>query len=150
MGAVGEGGVCVLEPATIRAAGVTPGELAQVQQRELEQVERRTRMFRADRPGILLRGRSVIVVDDGIATGATMRAACRIVRARGALRVVAAVPVAAGSAAARLAGDADETICLQHPAPFMSVGRWYRDFSPTTDAAVIDALEQAAQRMIER
>jgi putative phosphoribosyl transferase len=140
MGAVGEGGVCVLEPATIRAAHVSQEELAEIQQREREQVELRTRMFRGDRPGVSLQGRTVIVVDDGIATGATMRAACRIVRERGARRVVAAVPVAAGSAAARLAGDADETVCLQTPAPFMGVGRWYRDFSPTSDAEVINLL----------
>lgn len=145
MGAVGEGGVCVLDHATIRAAKVSADELAAIQQREREQVERRTRLFRADRAGVALDGRVVIVVDDGIATGATMRAACRITRERGARRVVAAVPVAPGSAAARLAGDADEAVCLRTPSPFMGVGRWYRDFSATSDAEVIELLAQAPQ-----
>ncbi len=143
MGAVGEDGVCVLEPATISAARVSPDQLAQAQEREREQVERRVRLFRGDRPGARVEDRTVVVVDDGIATGATMRAACRIVAARGARWVIAAVPVAAGSAQARLAGEAGQTVCLQTPSPFIGVGRWYHDFSPTSDAEVIALLDQA-------
>ncbi len=143
MGAVGEDGVRVVDENTIWALGLSPEAVAEVEARERDQVERRVRMFRQGRPAVPLAGRTVIVVDDGIATGATMRAACRVVRARGARQVVAATPVASTTAAARLIGDADEVIALQTPSRFQGVGQWYLDFSPTSDEEVIWLLAPA-------
>jgi len=103
MGAVGEGGVVVHDRHVLAAAGVSPGELARVEEMEHREVERRARLFRDDRPPIDLHGRTAIIVDDGVATGGTARAALRIVRARGAARVVLAVPVAPSQTIAELA-----------------------------------------------
>lgn len=136
MGAVGEGGVRVVDRNVVRLAGVTPGELADVERRERVEVESRARRLRGDRPPLSLKGRTAVIVDDGIATGSTITAACRVVRAQGADRIVVAVPVAPDEALARLAEAADEVVCLRTPRPFFSVGQWYRDFAQTSDAEV--------------
>lgn len=148
MGAIGEGGVRVIDPMTMRMAGVTEHELAAVEARERIELERRSRHLRGDRPLVALAGRTALVVDDGIATGSTARAACRIARARGATRVVLAVPVAPPEAAAELThdGDIDDVVCLDTPHPFRAVGEWYVDFSQTTDEEVLDCLARADAR----
>ncbi|MGV9266040.1 phosphoribosyltransferase family protein [Kitasatospora sp. NPDC003701] len=142
MGAIGEDGVRVLNDEVIRLAGVTPGQLAEVELRERAELERRARRYRGGRPPADLRGRTVVVVDDGIATGSTARAACRIVRARGAARVVLAVPVAPDDWTDRLAGVADELVCVGTPSPFFAIGEFYGDFSQTGDEEVLRHLSR--------
>ncbi len=144
MGAVGEDAVRVIDKDVIRRHGVHPAELARVERRERFEVEDRARRLRGARPALLLTGRTTILVDDGIATGSSMAAACRVVRAHGASRVVVAVPVAPDEALERLAHLADEIVCLRTPHPFFSVGQWYRDFTQTTDAEVTALLLRAS------
>ncbi|HVM03051.1 MAG TPA: phosphoribosyltransferase family protein [Acidimicrobiales bacterium] len=144
MGAIGEGVVRVVNEEVIRAAGVGDGALADVERHERAELERRARQFRGDRPMVPLAGRTVVVVDDGIATGSTARAACQVARAHGATRVVLAVPVAPPGWTARFAGDADELVSVATPQPFHAIGQWYRDFSQTSDAEVLACLERAA------
>jgi predicted phosphoribosyltransferase len=111
---------------------------------ELRELERREHVYREGRPAPDVRGRTVILVDDGLATGATMRAAATAVRERGPSRVVVAAPVGAPDACRALRAVADDTVCLLTPGWFSAVGAWYDDFSPTTDAEVRDLLERAA------
>ncbi|MFF2074026.1 phosphoribosyltransferase family protein [Kitasatospora sp. NPDC058162] len=143
MGAIGEDGVRVLNEQVIRLAGVGDGQLAQVERRERAELERRALRYRGDRPAADLRGRTVVVVDDGIATGSTARAACRIVRARGAARVVLAVPVAPRDWTERLSEVADELVCVDTPSPFFAIGEFYADFSQTGDEEVLRLLAEA-------
>ncbi|HEY7440648.1 MAG TPA: phosphoribosyltransferase family protein [Acidimicrobiia bacterium] len=144
MGAIGEGGVRVLNDEVIRAVGVPERDLAKVEARETEELERRVHMFRGDRPQIEVDGRVVVVVDDGLATGATAQAALRVARARGARTLVLAVPVAPPDTLAHLAADADEIVAAEVHQPFGSIGDWYRDFRQTTDEQVLSALDPAA------
>lgn len=143
-GAIGEGGVRVISEEIVRRGGVTEEDAAAVERAEEAELVRRARRFRAHRPRQELDGRTVVVVDDGIATGATAEAACAVVRAQGAARVVLAVPVAPPDAVARLRTGADEVVCLATPHPFSSVGEWYRDFSQTSDEEVVALLARAA------
>ncbi|MFJ6134816.1 alpha/beta family hydrolase [Kitasatospora sp. NPDC092286] len=143
MGAIGEDGVRVLNEQVLRLAGVTSAQLTRVEERERAELERRARRYRGDRPPADLHGRTVVVVDDGIATGSTARAACLIVRARGAARVVLAVPVAPEDWTDRLAGAADELICVGTPSPFFAIGEFYGDFTQTEDAEVLRHLAEA-------
>ena len=142
MGAIGEGGVRVLNAEVVRLARVSSAELAAVEQRERAELERRARRFRGDRLPVPLTGKTVVVVDDGIATGSTARAACQVARAQGAARVILAVPVAPPDWTDRLADDADEFACVDTPEPFYGVGQFYADFSQTTDDEVIACLER--------
>ncbi|MFD4393274.1 phosphoribosyltransferase family protein [Kitasatospora sp. NPDC058478] len=144
MGAIGEDGVRVLNEQVIRLAGVGDDQLAAVERRERTELERRARRYRGGRPPADLRGRTVIVVDDGVATGSTARAACRIVRARGAARVVLAVPVAPADWTERLSEVADELVCVGTPSPFFSIGEFYGDFAQTGDEEVLRLLAEAA------
>ncbi|MFI9359638.1 phosphoribosyltransferase family protein [Kitasatospora sp. NPDC053057] len=143
MGAIGEDGVRVLNEQVLRLAGVGDEQLAQVERRERTELARRARRYRGDRPAADLRGRTVVVVDDGIATGSTARAACRIVRARGAGRVVLAVPVAPRDWTDRLSEVADELVCVDTPSPFFAIGEFYADFSQTDDEEVLRLLAEA-------
>ncbi|MFJ9549886.1 phosphoribosyltransferase family protein [Streptomyces erythrochromogenes] len=143
-GAIGEGGVRVISEDIVRSSRVTQQELADVEHAEEAELARQARRFRGDRSRVPLDGRAVIVVDDGIATGATAAAACRVVRAQGAARVVLAVPVAAPDAVVRLRGETDEVVCLCAPRAFRAVGEWYRDFSQTPDEEVVSLLARAA------
>jgi putative phosphoribosyl transferase len=143
MGAIGEGGVRVIDREMVSAAGVSSGELARVEARERKEVERRAFRLRGDRPRAPLAGHTVIIVDDGIATGGTARAAVHVARAQGATRVVLAVPVAPPDTVRALRRDADEVVCLYTPAPFVAVGRWYEDFDQVSAADVIDLLTAA-------
>jgi putative phosphoribosyl transferase len=144
MGAIGEDGVRVIDEEIVRMAHVSADELAAVEARERAELHRRAERFRGGRVRIPLEGRTVIVVDDGIATGSTARAACQVARAHGAECVVLAVPVAPPDWTDRLGRDADELICLQTPTPFAAIGQWYADFSQTSDQEVVDCLRQAA------
>jgi putative phosphoribosyl transferase len=146
MGALGEDGVRVLNEEVIDLARVSEGDLEGVERRERAEVDRRSRQFRGDRPRVPLEGRSVIIIDDGIATGSTARAACRVARAQGARRVVLASPVAPPAAAAELRDSADEVVVLETPERFFAIGQWYRDFRQTADREVTDLLDRAADR----
>lgn len=147
MGAIGEGGVRVINDDVVRGVGVTAADLALVAAREGVELDRRARRFRGERPRIPLNGRTVVVVDDGIATGSTARAACQIVRAQGAARVVLAVPVAPPNWTVGLRDDADELVCLATPQPFFAIGEWYNDFSQTSDEEVAACLQRARERV---
>ncbi|MFK0224499.1 phosphoribosyltransferase family protein [Streptomyces sp. NPDC090303] len=142
MGALGEGGVRVLNERVIRETGVTDRDIAMVEERELAELDQRTRRYRGSRAPVPLDGRTVVVVDDGLATGATALAACRVVRARGAARIVLAVPVAPRGWTTRLGGEADETVGVHAPELFFAIGQFYHDFSQTPDAEVVACLER--------
>ncbi|MFJ3303720.1 phosphoribosyltransferase [Streptomyces sp. NPDC086549] len=121
--------------------GLTEESLAPVVERERQELHRRERRYRRGRPPPDLRGHTVIVVDDGLATGATARAALRHVRRRAPARVVLAVPVGAPESVALLGGEADDVVCLHQPYAFTAVGQWYDDFGQLTDDDVLDALQ---------
>ena len=142
MGAVGEDGVQVINPEVVQMAGMSANELAPVQARERAQVEARAARYRVRRPREPLAGRVALVVDDGIATGSTAKAACQVARAHGAARVVLAVPVAPPGWEARIAGAADELVCVDTPGDFFAIGEFYADFSQVPDDEVIASLER--------
>ena len=142
MGAIGEDGVRVLDRDLVRRAGLRPEEVTAVETREREELARRARRYRGDGSPVPMEGKTVVVIDDGIATGATARAACMVARAHGARRIIMATPVAPRGWATRFAGEADETISLETPEPFYAIGQWYRDFSPTSDEEVVRCLDR--------
>jgi putative phosphoribosyl transferase len=142
MGAIGEGGIRVMNEAVIRHCRVTASEWEAVERREWDELERRVRAWRAGHPRIDLTGRQVVIVDDGLATGSSARAACRMARAAGAARVVLAVPVAPRGWTQDFGDEADELIALETPEPFIAVGRWYQHFEPTSDAEVAACLDR--------
>jgi putative phosphoribosyl transferase len=144
MGAIGEDGVRIINRSVVIGERITEHEFMQVEERERAEVERRARRFRGDRPRTPLTGRTAVIVDDGIATGSTARAACEVARAHGAARVVLAVPVAPRAAIPALSSVADEVVCLETPDRFMAIGQWYGDFSQTSDEEVVTLLNRAA------
>lgn len=146
VGAIGEGGVRVVNEEVRRAAQVGEHELAVVEARERDALVHMARVFRRGRPAIPLRGRTVVVVDDGIATGSTARAACQVARVHGAWRVVLAAPVIPLPTHASLRDVADEIVCVESPEPFFAIGQWYDDFTQTTDDEVVNLLDDAAAR----
>jgi putative phosphoribosyl transferase len=145
MGAIGEGDVRIVIPETVRRAGVTPEAFDAVERRERAELQRRAERFRGDRPQIPLAGRTAVVVDDGIATGSTARAACQVVRAQGADRVVLAVPVAPANWTHGLSDAADELIALSTPRQLQAIGLWYSDFSQSSDDEVVTCLRSAVR-----
>jgi putative phosphoribosyl transferase len=145
LGAIGEGGARTVDSDIVRRAGVTTQELAQLERRETAELERRVLRLRGGRSAVPLDGRTVVVVDDGIATGSTARAACQVARARGAAAVVLAMPVAPEGVERRMQPDADRVVCLHTPRTFYSVGQFYDDFSQISDDEVVDLLRRAAQ-----
>lgn len=147
MGAIGEHGTRVLDRRVLRMSGVTERELQAVETAEREVLDRRTAHFRAVRPPEPLTGRVALIVDDGMATGSTARVACRIARELGAARVVLAVPVAPADTLAAF-DEADDVVCLASPEAFSAVGRYYRDFSATSDTDVLQLLDTAARRPV--
>jgi putative phosphoribosyl transferase len=144
MGAVAHGGVRVLNDSVVKTLGIPQAVIDGVAEREQAEIERREREYRGERPYPQLRGRTVVLVDDGLATGASMRAAVRALRQFDPSRIVVAVPVSAPDTCAKLAREVDEVICAETPETFAAVGEWYRDFQQTTDAEVRHLLRQAA------
>lgn len=143
MGAIASGGVRVLNDEVVRAHRVSPEEIAAVAASEQAELDRRDRAYRGTRPFPALTGQVVILVDDGLATGATMEAAVLAVHKLGAAEVIVAVPVAPADTVQRLATVADRVICLATPEPFFAIGNWYLDFGQTSDQEVLDLLAQA-------
>ncbi len=133
MGAIASGGVRVLHQAVIDALAITPEAIEDVAAREGAELARREQVYRMGRPPLDVAGRTVVVVDDGLATGATMRAAVTALRAQLAGRIVVAVPVGPRETCEEMAAEADEVVCARIPHSFQAVGQWYDDFSPTTD-----------------
>jgi putative phosphoribosyl transferase len=138
--AVGENVETVRVPAVFARGGVSEATFEEVRQEELAELRRRERQYRGRRPPPDLRGRTVVLVDDGLATGATMRAAVAAVRRQGPGAVVVAVPIGSPATCAALTAEAEEVVCLAAPANFRAVGQAYADFAPTDDAAVLAAL----------
>ena len=143
VGAVGEGGTTVYNRDLLDQVGIEPADLDQVAERETEEVHRRIERYRGGRAGVAVAGRTVIVVDDGVATGFTVRAAVRILRERGAGRIVVAVPVGPTSAVHELEELADEVVCLSSPTPFQAIGPHYDDFHQVSDEEVVAGLQSA-------
>lgn len=145
MGAIATGGVQVLNQELIHQLAIPSRVVERVIERERRELERRTRLYRGDHPAPTLAGREVMLVDDGLATGATMRAAVRAVRQQAPARVTVAIPVAAADACEEFRAEVDEVVCGMTPTPFYAVGFWYEDFSQTSDAEVRDLLAQAKE-----
>jgi putative phosphoribosyl transferase len=143
MGAVGADGVRVLVAGLVESGRVSAKQVEQVAARELAELERRDLLYRAGRPPPQLAGRCLILVDDGIATGATLRAAVEVARRSQVARLVVAAPVGPPETVATLASEADEIVCLSTPPGFMAVSQWYRDFDQTGDAEVQTLLAEA-------
>jgi putative phosphoribosyl transferase len=144
LGAVASGGVRVLNEDVVAAVGLDEEAIERVAERELAEVERREREYRSDRPPLELRGKVAILVDDGVATGASMRAAALAARERGPRQVIVAVPVAADQTCDEFRHDVDEVVCAFTPEPFYAVGLWYENFEQTTDEEVRELLRQPA------
>ncbi|HEY7411240.1 MAG TPA: phosphoribosyltransferase [Vicinamibacteria bacterium] len=145
MGALATGGVRVLNDEVVRGLGIPEHVIEEVARREGEELRRRETAYRGGRPPADLAGKTVVIVDDGLATGSTMKAAVRALRAQGPARVVVAVPVAAASTCAEMRNEADDVVCGATPSPFHAVGQWYGDFTQTTDDEV-NALLARAER----
>ena len=146
MGAVGEGGVLVLDHHTIRRARVTDAQLVAAQERERAELQRRIDRFRPGRSPVALAGRTVVIVDDGLATGATAQAACQVARAQGAQHVVLAVPVAPLGWERRFPAVADDLVCVTCPRPFGSIGHSYHDFRQISDPEVLACLDREREQ----
>ena len=146
MGAVASGGVLVLNEDLVSGLGIPEDVIEAVAQREEQELSRRERLYRGDRPRNELEGKTVILVDDGLATGASMRAAIAAVCKQRPARIVVGVPVAASDTCDELGRLVDEIVCVAMPEPFYAVGLWYEDFSQTTDDEVRDLLDRAIRR----
>jgi putative phosphoribosyl transferase len=146
IGAIATGNVRVVDKSVLEAYGVDAETLDQITERERLELERRERLYRDDRPFPAVAGRTVILVDDGLATGSTMRAAIAALRAKGPREIVVAVPVGAPETCAAMKKLADEVVCLATPDPFYAVGLWYEHFEQTDDEEVHELLERAASR----
>jgi putative phosphoribosyl transferase len=144
MGAVAPGGVLVLDDRLVRGLGIPDEVLQETVEKELRELERREAAYRAGRPPLDLEGKTVILVDDGLATGATMRAAALALRKYKPARVVVAVPVASAETCDEFRADVDEIICALTPSPFHAVGLWYDDFSQTSDEEVRELLRDSS------
>jgi putative phosphoribosyl transferase len=142
MGAIGEGGARILNHEVLDALRVTDGELEAVAAREQQELDRRAQRLRAGRARVPLTGHTAILVDDGLATGSTARAAILVARAQGARRVVVATPVAPRSTVVELGDVADAVVCAATPEPFRAIGQWYVDFRPTSDDQVVALLDR--------
>jgi predicted phosphoribosyltransferase len=136
MGAIASGGVRLVNHDVVDPLGIPPAVLDQAARREQVELERRERLYRGSRPLTPLANKTVVLVDDGLATGSTMRAAVTAVRQQQPARIIVAVPVGAPPTCRELAAEADEVVCLRSPEPFVAVGLWYHDFTPTSDHEV--------------
>ena len=144
MGAIASGGVRVVNREVVRELGLAQRDLDEAAAHEADEMRRREEAYRDDRPAPDLRGKTVILVDDGLATGSTMRAAVAAVRRLGPSKVVVAVPVGAAETCREFRAIADDVVCVETPDPFFAVGGWYRDFSQTTGDEVRELLARAA------
>jgi putative phosphoribosyl transferase len=145
MGAIASGGIRLLNDAVVRELGISPAAIEDVVRAEHIELERRERLYRDGRPPPDVRGRTVLLVDDGLATGSTMLVAIRALRAQRPARVAVAVPIAAADTCESLRSEADDVLCARTPWPFRAVGLWYRDFSQTSDDEVGALLRLARQ-----
>jgi putative phosphoribosyl transferase len=150
MGAIASGGVRVLNPDVVQSWRITGEDIAAVAAIEQRELERREAAYRGERPRPPVRGRTVILVDDGVATGATMRAAISALRQLGPAKIVVAVPVAPADTVQALEEVADEVVCLATPEPFFAIGSCYRDFTQVSDEEVRRLLEAVPRREAER
>ena len=146
MGAIASGGVCVLNEGVVNYLHIPAEVIDHVAAAEQQELERRERLYRGDRPPLDVRGRTVILIDDGLATGSTMRAAATALRAQQPARLVVAVPVAAAETCNEFRAEVDEIICASTPEPFYAVGLWYEDFSQTSDDEVRELLARAGSQ----
>jgi putative phosphoribosyl transferase len=148
MGAIATGGVCVRNADVVQALHIPEAVIEAVTVKERQELERREQLYRGARLAPELHGRTVILIDDGLATGSTMRAAAMALRQQQPARIVVAVPVAASSTCVALRKVVEEVICLETPEPFYGVGLWYEDFSQTSDAEVRDLLARTEARHV--
>ncbi len=146
MGAIASGGVVVRNESVLAGMGDADETLERVKARELAELERRESVYRGGRPAVPLVGRTVIVVDDGLATGSSMKAAVKALRRAGVARIVVAVPVGPPDTCRQLEALADDVVCLERPAMFMAVGQWYEDFGQTQDEEVSELLGLASSK----
>jgi putative phosphoribosyl transferase len=145
MGAIASGGLRVMNDDILGMLRVSEATIAATIAEEQQELERREGLYRGDRPALKIAGKTVIVVDDGIATGATMRAAVRALKAQQPARLIVAIPTAAVDTCHALRQEVDEVVCLATPEPYIAVGRWYKDFAQTSDAEVQALLAQSSQ-----
>lgn len=145
MGAIATGGVRILNNDVVQFLDIPDDVINKIAAREQHELERRERLYRGDRPAYDVHSRTVILVDDGIATGATMHAAVAALKQRQPTRIIIAVPTAAPSTCDEFAAEVDELVCVIRPEPFIAVGYWYKEFSQTSDEEVRSLLEQANQ-----
>ena len=146
MGAIAEGGILLLNDAVVNYMGISKDSIESVAKEELAELERRLKLYRNGRPALELKGKIVVIVDDGLATGATMKAALKAIKRKEPKKTVVAVPVGAPSTCMEIKSDADEVICLKSPEPFTAVGSWYDIFEQTTDKQVQELLKKASDR----
>lgn len=146
IGAIASGGVCVVDETAVSALGVSRAALDALIARETRELERREQLYRGGRPFPAVAGHTVIVVDDGLATGTTMRSAVAALKEMRPARIIVAVPVAASGACAAVRQAGAGCVCIATPEPFYGVGLWYEDFAQTSDAEVLELLRRAAER----
>jgi putative phosphoribosyl transferase len=144
MGALASGGLRVLNVEVVRSAGVTAETIERVARDERRELERREQLYRGDRAPTAVDGKTVVLIDDGLATGATMLAAVRALRTREPAQIVVAVPIAPPEACEDLQGEADEVVCARTPEPFVAIGAWYEQFPQTSDQEIHDLLGRAS------
>ena len=150
MGAIASGGMRILNDAVVHELGISTVAIEGVARAEHTELQRRERLYRGNRPPPDVRGRTVILVDDGLATGSTMLVAVRALRAQQPAHIAVAVPIAAADTCESLRSEADDVICARTPFPFRAVGLWYQDFSQTSDEEVCTLLKLAQERRAER
>lgn len=148
IGAIASGGIRVLNEDILRAINIPEEMINIIARQELQELQRRERNYRGDRPPLDARDKTVILVDDGLATGASMRAAVTGVRSQNPARIIVAVPVAPPESCNALEFEVDEIVCPMTPEPFLGVGRWYEDFSQITDEQVRALLEEATHQLL--
>lgn len=147
MGAIASGNVRVINESVVKQLGIPGDVVEEIVKRERQEMERRERAYRGDRGAVDVLGKTCIVIDDGIATGATMRAAVAVLKQLGAQRLIVAAPTSARDTYATLCREADEVVCLATPEPYIAVGVWYDQFSQTSDEEVCSLLARAAECM---